>query len=254
MSRAAQTGPAAALLALGLLLAAGPAPADSDLPVHDPWEGVNRSVFAFNEALDRHLLEPVARAWDFVVPDPVETALSNLFATLRFPIVFGNDVLQAKFAAAGVDVARFLVNATLGVAGLFDPATRLGLEANDEDFGQTLAVLGVPEGPYFVIPLFGPSTVRDTGGLVADSASGVYSYFAPFWVSFAARGTDILNERSIHLESLAEERRQAFDFYAATRNAYLQNRRARVRDEVRGAQPPQDGVDEDLYHLDEDGE
>jgi phospholipid-binding lipoprotein MlaA len=253
VSRGARPTLASALAALGLLAAARPAPAEPDVAIHDPWERMNRGIFAFNDALDRHLLEPVARAWDFVLPDAVETALSNSFQTLRFPIVFGNDVLQAKFGDAAVDVARFLVNMTVGVAGLFDPAQRMGLEANDEDFGQTLAVLGVPEGPYFVIPLLGPSTVRDTAGRAADASSAVYTWFVPFWVSFAM-GVDIVNQRSIHLESLAEERRQAFDWYAAARSAFLQNRRARVLDEIAGSTPPADAEQEDLYHLDEGGE
>lgn len=253
MSRGAQHALAAALGALRLL-AAAPAPAAPETPIHDPWEGMNRAIFEFNERLDRYFLEPVAKGWDFVVPDPVETGLANVFQTLRFPIVFGNDILQAKLGAAAVDVARFVVNATVGVAGFFDPATRMGLEAHDEDFGQTLAVVGVPEGPYFVIPLLGPSTVRDTGGLVADAASGVYSWYSPFWVSLATRGTDLLNARSIHLESLAEERRQAFDFYAAARSAYLQNRRARVLDEIGDSTPPEDEEQEELYYLDEGGE
>jgi phospholipid-binding lipoprotein MlaA len=245
---------AAALGALGLLAAPGPAAGAEDVEVYDPWEGVNRAIFEFNERLDRWVLEPVAKGWDFVVPDPVETGLSNVFHTLRFPVIFGNDVLQAKFGAAAVDLARFAVNATVGVAGFFDPATRMGLEAHDEDLGQTLAVLGVPEGPYFVIPLLGPSTVRDTGGLVGDSASGVYSWFSPFWVGLVTRGTDLVNTRSIHLESLAEERRQAFDFYAAARSAYLQNRRARVLDEIGDSKRPADEEQEDLYYLEEGGE
>jgi phospholipid-binding lipoprotein MlaA len=214
---------------------------------------MNRAIFEFNERVDRWVLEPVAKGWDFVVPDPVETGLSNVFQTLRFPIVFGNDVLQAKFGAAAVDVARFVVNATVGVAGFFDPATRMGLAANDEDFGQTLAVLGVPEGPYFVIPLLGPSTVRDTVGRGGDAASAVYTWFVPIWVGFAV-GVDVVNQRAIHLESLAEERRQAFDFYAAARSAYVQNRRARVLDEIAEETPPEDAGQEELYHLDEEEE
>jgi phospholipid-binding lipoprotein MlaA len=242
-----------ALFALALAAAPARAGGDPSREVRDPWEGMNRGIFAFNERLDWYFLEPLATGWDAVVPDPVESALARFFTNLRFPIVFGNDVLQAKPLEAATDVARFLVNSTVGVAGLFDPATRLGLEENDEDLGQTLGVLGVPEGPYFVIPFLGPSTVRDAFGLAGDSFSTVYPWFGPFWVGFAVTGTDILNDRSIALEAIAEERAQAFDFYAFVRSAYLQNRRARVSDEIADDVPPE-ASDDDLYYFEDEEE
>jgi phospholipid-binding lipoprotein MlaA len=115
--------------------------------VHDPLERMNRGIFSFNEGLDRWFLEPVATGWDFVMPDPVETAIQRFFRNLGFPVVFVNDLLQGKPIAALQDVGRFALNSTAGIAGFFDPATEVGLPSHDEDFGQTLGVWGVPSGP-----------------------------------------------------------------------------------------------------------
>jgi phospholipid-binding lipoprotein MlaA len=246
----------AAGLALGLLPVAAPAEAQSaadgdDTAVHDPWEGLNRPIFGFNESLDRWILEPVAKGWDFVMPDPVEHSLTRFFDNLGMPIVFANDLLQGKPVAAAQDVGRFVLNSTAGLVGLFDPATEVGLPANDEDFGQTLGVWGVPSGPFLVLPLLGPSSPRDTGGLVVDSAARAYSWFVPFAVNLAfygATAVNVVNTRSRLLETIAEERRSAFDFYAAVRNAYVQNREDAVRDH----QPEGEESDEDLYYLEID--
>ncbi len=271
MRRGAALGGTSAALALGLgaaLLAAPrpaqaqepePAAAESEPPldgpadawaaVYDPWEGMNRGIFWFNERVDLYLLEPVARGWDFVAPDPVERALARFFDHLRFPIVFGNQLLQLKPIAAGSDVARFVVNTTVGVAGLFDPAEKIGLVEHDEDFGQTLGYWGVPPGPYFVIPLYGASSVRDATGLAADTFSTVYPWFSPFFVSFAVTGTDVLNDRSRALEQIAQERGSAIDFYAFVRNAHWSNRRAKVRDETEAEAPAE--TEDDLYYMDD---
>src|SRR5437879_5361679 len=138
---------------------------------NDPLEGFNRKIFWFNDHLDVYMLEPVAKAWDFVLPRRVETCISNFFWNLHFPIDTLNDALQGKFKHAGSDVGRFLVNTTIGVAGFFDPATSLGLELHWEDFGQTLGWWGVGPGAYLMLPILGPSDLRDEGGRLVPYAS-----------------------------------------------------------------------------------
>ena len=248
----------AALVALLLLLAAA-APAfaqqadpmlqDDAAAVNDPWEGLNRRIFSFNEGVDRWILEPVAKGWDFVMPDPVERAISRFFENAGFPVVFANDLLQWKPLAAAQDLGRFALNTTAGIGGFFDPASEVGwLPDHDEDFGQTLGVWGVPPGPYLVLPVLGPSSPRDTGGLVADSATLVYPFFLPFYVNAASTTVRIVNQRSRLLETIDEERKAAFDFYAAVRNAYIQSR----ANEVADRQPKSEESDHDLYDLDYD--
>jgi phospholipid-binding lipoprotein MlaA len=164
-----------------------------------------------------------------------------------FPIRFLNDLLQCKPVSAVEDLARFAVNTTIGLAGLFDPATHLGLEGYREDFGQTLGFWGIPTGPYLVLPILGPSNPRDTIGLAADSAVAaiVYPYFVPFWVSPAISTTNLLNWRSLKLDEIEAEREAALDYYVAIRNAYVSYRENQVRDSE------EDELDsDDLYYLD----
>jgi len=218
---------------------------DDDPVVHDPLERTNRGIFWFNESVDRWFLEPVATGWDFVMPDPVESAIQRFFQNLGFPVVFVNDLLQGKPVAALQDVGRFALNSTAGIVGFFDPATQVGLPDNDEDFGQTLGVWGVPAGPYLVLPLLGPSSPRDTGGLIVDSATRVYPFFLPFYVNFSSTSVSIVNRRSRLLETIREERKAAFDFYAAVRNAYVQRRENQIGDR----KPKSEESDEDLYDV-----
>jgi len=235
------------LLAAASASAADPAasPGNDDPTVHDPWERTNRGIFSFNEGLDRWFLEPVATGWDFVMPDPVQSSLKRFFRNLGFPVVFVNDLLQGKPVAAAQDVGRFLLNSTAGVAGLFDAASEAGLPENDEDFGQTLGVWGVPPGPYLVLPLLGPSSPRDTGGLAVDSATLAYPLFLPWFVNLASTSVNVVNRRSLLLETIREERKSAFDFYVAVRNAYVQRRENQVNDNE--AKPEES--DEDLYDV-----
>jgi phospholipid-binding lipoprotein MlaA len=226
------------------------ADADPDPGVHDPLERTNRGVFAFNETLDRWILEPVATGWDFVVPDPTERAIRRFFDNLDFPRIFLNNLLQGKPVAAAQDVGRFAVNTTVGLVGFFDPATHLGLPAHEEDFGQTLGVWGVPAGPYLVLPLLGPSSPREVGGMLVDSSAGAYSWFVPTYVNLivnGARAVRIVNTRSRLLETIREERKAAFDFYAAVRNAYVQRRENQVRDH----EPAPEESDDGLYEVEE---
>jgi phospholipid-binding lipoprotein MlaA len=232
------------LLAIaGLALASGVAAADSD--VSDPWEGMNRGIFGFNEGFDRWFAEPVAKGVDFVTPDPVERAIRRFFDNAKFPVRFLNDLLQAKPIAAAEDLGRFVVNTTVGLAGFFDPASKFGLEGHTEDFGQTLGYWGIPAGPYLVLPFFGASSPRDGVGLIVDSAARVYPFFVPLWLSSAITGTDLIIRRSLALEEIAEERKSALDFYVAVRNAHISYRENQVRDR----EADQSDSSDDLYYF-----
>ncbi len=243
---------------LGLAIALGGC-ATKENP--DPWEPMNRGIFAFNETLDKYAIEPVAKGWDFVLPEIVQTGIGNFFDNLNMPIVFANDVLQAKPGAAFFDLMRFLYNSTFGLAGLIDIATMVEIPRNDEDFGQTLGYWGLSSGPYLVLPIFGPSTVRDGTGLLVDSAARSFGYITPFWsgvvglsgaeTTGATIGTtaiELINLRARFLEEIASSRADAFDYYVFVRNAYLQNRRAKVNDQPETSAED----DEDLYFFEDD--
>ncbi|MFI5398959.1 MAG: VacJ family lipoprotein [Candidatus Binatia bacterium] len=218
---------------------------------HDPLEGMNRKIFWFNDKVDTYIFVPVATGWDAIAPTRVKRCVSNFFQNLRFPIVTGNDVLQAKPLAAASDVGRFVVNTTVGVAGFFDPATGWGLEQHNEDFGQTLGYWGVPPGPYLVLPFFGPSNPRDTVGLAADSFSTVYPYFIAYVYTFSANATNIINARALGLKDVQQIKDASLDYYAAVRNWYEQRRAALVHDRKGLSEEQQ----QDLYNVEtNDGE
>ncbi len=205
------------------------------LPVHasqdrDPWEGFNRTVFVFNDTLDRYLLRPVAVGYDTVMPSPLQSGVSNFFDNLREIRTITNDLFQAKFAQAGLDSTRFLVNSTVGMAGFIDIGSRIGLDQHDEDFGQTLGYWGVASGPYLMLPLLGPSTVRDTAGKVPD-----YYLYSPYEEvdsegdRYALYALDVVDTRARLLEA---EKLVAADRYTFFREAYLQRRDYLVKDGV----------------------
>lgn len=229
----------------------------------DPWEPMNRGIFAFNETVDKYALEPVATAWDFVLPELAQEGLRNFFDNLRMPNVFVNDLLQGKPTAAGYDIVRLLFNTVFGVGGFIDIATMVDIPRNDEDFGQTLGTWGVPQGPYLVVPILGPYTIRSGIGTIVDTTASAYGYYNWFWMgavglngmetfgaSVGVRGLELLNLRAIYLEEIDASRRDAFDYYVFVRNAYLQNRRARVLDQTDTPVLDQ----EELYYFDEEDE
>jgi phospholipid-binding lipoprotein MlaA len=236
---------AIALAALGLLCAPAGA-AENDRLDGDPIEGFNRGMFWFNDHVDTYVLVPVATAWDKVLPSRVQRSLANFFDNLRFPIVAINNVLQGKFKHAASDVGRFAVNTTVGVAGFFDPASDWGLEAHNEDFGQTLGYWGLPPGPYLVLPILGPSDVRDGAGLVPDAFMAVYPWFIDIVYTVSARAVDVVNTRSLYLKQVEEAKAASLDYYTAVRNAYIQRRRSLVNDGT--ARTTQES--EDLYNVD----
>lgn len=215
----------------------------------DPGERVNRGTFGFNEGVDRWVLEPVSKGWDVVMPERVQWGFTNFFANLRMPVVFLNDLLQAKPLAAGQDLARFLVNTTIGIVGLIDVAGRMDIPANNEDFGQTLGAWGVGPGAYVVLPLLGPSTMRDTVGLVVDTFTTPHIYFVSRAVSLGGASVNVVNTRTRYSEEIRENRASALDYYVFIRNAFLQNRQRWVED---AAGTETEGEFDDLYIFDEE--
>ena len=209
----------------GCATAGGPSPSSQE--VADPIEPVNRAIFSFNMFLDRILLEPVARAYRFVTPEAARRSVANFLANLRSPVIFANDALQGQRERAGITLGRFMINTTLGVAGLFDPATAFGYPRHDEDFGQTLAVHGVEEGPYMVLPFFGPSNPRDAVGLATDLAVDPTNFIPMkqhiWWAAGRAYFT-ILDLRSQNYQTLQDIQRTSIDYYSSLRSFYRQYR------------------------------
>lgn len=228
---------ARALVALAMLvMLAGCAGrvAVEDRHPDDPWEGFNRGVFAFNDTLDRAVLKPVARGYRWATPQPVQTGVGNFFSNLGEIRTTLNSLLQGKPGNAGRSTSRFLLNTTVGVAGLWDVATPMGITAEREDFGQTLGVWGVGEGPYLVLPLLGPSTVRDTGGLPLDMVTYPVYYVENDKVRYGLTALRIVDVRAGLLDQ--EELIQG-DRYTFIRDAYLQHRRFEVSDGELGDDP-----------------
>jgi phospholipid-binding lipoprotein MlaA len=204
-------------------------PPNSKPAPQDPWESWNRGVYKVNDKLDRAIAKPIARTYVRAVPQPARTGVSNFFANLRTTTVMVNDVLQGKFLAAGNDLARLVVNTTVGFGGLLDPASQMGLDKNDEDFGQTLGRWGVPPGPFLEVPFFGPSDTRDGPGRIVDIFTGPTHYISNNWVSYGLYGISFVDARA-DLLSLDETLQKVYDPYAFVRDAYLQRRAYLVAD------------------------
>jgi phospholipid-binding lipoprotein MlaA len=203
------------------LLGCAAAPAQKD--PRDPWERMNRSTYKFNDKLDRAVLRPVAHGYQKVTPSFVRTGISNFFDNLDYPVVIVNDLLQAKFLSAGKDTGRLLMNTTLGIGGLLDPASTAGLQKNTNDFGLTLGTWGVHKGPYFVIPFLGPSDVRDGLGRIPDSVMSPRNYINSSTARYSLWAVGLLDAR-YRLISLEPALDSAYDPYLFMKNAYLQRR------------------------------
>lgn len=255
---------------LGLLLAAAmlaalPAPLGADVPppdasdplygdpdalppaYPDPLEPLNRGIFAFNRQVDRWVITPITNVYVRVVPGIARRSVRRFFTNLNSPSVIANDVLQCQWTDSGVSTARLAINSTIGIAGLADPATRLGLPLHHSDFGQTLALRGVPSGPYLVMPLLGPTTFRDGFGVLVDFAFRPTTYLLGSVVlaelaglpgtagigdqliygTIQGGGTGFV-EREAHAEQLDALEESSIDFYATMRSAYYQNRQAAI--------------------------
>ncbi len=198
---------------------------------YDPWEPYNEKMFAFNhDVFDRFLLKPAATVWDKVVPDWLQQSLANAFDNLGMPRRLVNSLLQAKFRGAAREVTRFFINTTFGIAGFFDIAKDSGLQKSDEDTGQTLGFYGVGPGPYLILPILSPLTVRDGIGYAADIALDPLNYFIPFAASMGRRAGETVNDRSGNLELFQSVEENTVDLYSAVRNAYLQRRQRAIEE------------------------
>lgn len=208
-------------LALAAALLSGCAHMPADEPA-DPLEPVNRGIFKFNRGADRYVMRPVARTYRSYVPGEIRAGVHNFIDNLLYPTVIVNDVLQAKFAQGGKDLGRFLVNSTVGIVGIMDVATPLGLPRNNEDFGQTLGRWGVGEGWYLMLPLLGPSSNRDLIGRGGDYFTNPTTY-ADTYPGLAVTATDAVDSRARLLDAdrLLDEQ---IDPYVFIRTVYLEHR------------------------------
>jgi phospholipid-binding lipoprotein MlaA len=235
MSSTARVRLSVLILGLGCLGLLGCSTAPLKRDPRDPLERVNRVTYAVNDALDRAIAKPLARTYRKVTPHVVQTGVSNFMDNLHYPIVIANDLLQAKFKPALSDTGRFIMNTTAGVGGLFDPASAAGLDKNDQDFGLTLGRWGVHPGPYLVIPVLGPSTVRDALGKLADVYVDPTHYVNNTTVQYSLYGVYLIDRRA-RLLDVEGALNNVYDRYAVLRSVYLQHRQY----EITGA------TDEDL--------
>jgi phospholipid-binding lipoprotein MlaA len=233
-----------AALALAALVCAGPAFAQNQGPPHLPGEYVqtysdplapfNEKMFWFNLKLDHYILRPVAKGYADVAPTPVRESVGRFFSNVNFIPRFANNLFQLKFPEAGGELARFGINSTLGVGGLFDVADKwFGLKEHANDFGLTLGHYGAPTGYYIVWPFIGPSNIRDTIGYAADSSMWPLDYFVPWYVWLPADSgkavIEAVNYRSLHLNLFEDVDRYAIDLYGAVQDGYMQRRAADLR-------------------------
>jgi phospholipid-binding lipoprotein MlaA len=227
-------------------------PGEEGIEEYDPLEPLNTKFFEFNRQLDRWILKPIAKGYNFVVPNIVQVGVSNIFYNSRATPRFLNNMFQGKFTGAGIEVGRFLINTTVGIGGFFDVAQHyFKLATPEEDTGQTLGFYGVPPGPYLMIPILGPYTVRDLAGYAGDIAlNPIYWLILPtmhnidsiptvvdideraltYAISIGARAAEVVNERSLNLEKFQGVEESTLDLYAAVRNAYLQKRAKAIRE------------------------
>ena len=205
---------------------------------NDPLEPMNRTIFDVNLFLDHWLIKPVAQGYRNVVPEFARDSIRNFLRNLGEPVIFANDMMQGEFKSANDSAARFIINSTFGLGGLIDFAAKTGIERQTGDFGQTLYRWGSPEGPYLVLPIFGPSNPRDAIGMGIDGLMDPFQYLAGAYGAansstisrFAATGVDL---RSRNIETLDDLQRNAIDFYAEMRSLYRQHR----ADELRHGRP-----------------
>jgi phospholipid-binding lipoprotein MlaA len=196
----------------------------------DPIEGFNRAMFGFNEGLDKVIIKPVAKGYDAVLPQPVQTGVANFFSNIADVFIGVNNLLQGKPIQAVSDGGRFLVNTTIGIVGIFDPASHLGLEKHDEDFGQTFGRWGVGDGAYVVLPVFGPRTARDTIGLGFDVYADPVANVSHVPTRNTLLVVRTISDRAdlLKADKIIEE--AALDKYSYIRDAYLQRRRSLIYD------------------------
>lgn len=244
--RSAMRWSAARVLALvGLLIVTGCAMPPSNDPealaafqeANDPMEPMNRYFFELNNAADELLMKPLAGWYYIALPNFAQDGIRNAINNVRTPVILANDLFQGDLERAGTTFGRFLVNTTLGLGGLFDIAEKMGMERHDEDFGQTLAVAGVGEGPYLVLPLIGPSNPRDAFGRVVDAFLDPMTYLTFFtnvgWINTTRTGLDLVDFRARNLDAIDQIKKGSLDYYATVRSLYRQRR----ADEISNGNP-----------------
>jgi phospholipid-binding lipoprotein MlaA len=212
-----------------------PAPAEKLEPdgeeEYDPFEKFNEAMFDVNRQLDRFVLKPVAQVYRLIVPEPFEILIANVFDNAAFVPRAGNSLLQAKWGGAARELSRFLINSTLGIGGLFDAAKYWGIEKSREDFGQTLGVWGFPPGPYLVLPLMEPMTIRDGIGRGVDAAMNPLTWVGPtWWMSLTMRAVEMVNDRALNIELFQGLEESVVDLYSAVRNGYLRRREQMIKE------------------------
>ena len=246
MSRCLRRGtPSVALLVLSIATlcgcaTTGPRGSGED-PQNDPFESINRDIFAANTAIDHALIRPIAEAYRSVLPELARDHIRAILDNMHEPLVFINDVLQGRGEAAGISYNRFVINTTLGLGGFYDRAADFGLTRQSGDFGQTLYAWGINDGPYIVLPLLGPSNIRDAIGLGVDSYANPVGHIGADTtrreVSLSSGIVDGVDLRSRNIESLNSIEENSLDFYAYLRSASRQNRQATLREARDGAAP-----------------
>ena len=199
--------------------------------IYDPFEPVNRAIFSFNNVADRVVLEPVAKGYK-KLPSPRQSGISNFLSNLRAPLVVVNQLLQGQGENAIQSSGRFIINSTVGLLGIFDVAEKIGIEEKEEDFGQTLATWGVGDGFYIVLPLFGPSNIRDTSGMLITMVTDPINAYAvsegEAWLVPMRTAANAVDQRSKIIDEVNALRDNSVDYYAAVRSSYYQNRKAAI--------------------------
>lgn len=223
------------ICALGLIAGCASVDDHEAAAADDPLEPMNRTVFDFNQSLDRHAILPAATFYNDTVPAPARRGVHNFLTNLGGPVNFANEVLEGHFRKASQAAARFALNTTFGVAGIFDVAKGAGLPAHDRDFGETLGTYGVPQGPYLVVPVIGPTAVRDAGGTVVDGFfSPLYYWHVQYpgrqYVGVAQQAALGLDTRAANIATYNDVQRASVDFYATIRDLYRQRRDSQIAD------------------------
>lgn len=206
--------------------------------INDPLESVNRGIFSFNDTIDVNLLEPVARGYDSVMPQSIRTGVGNFFENLNYPQYLVSDLVQGKIGQVGLHTGRFLINSTIGLVGLIDVAKEFGLERHVEDFGIALAYHGMPSGPYIVLPIIGPSNLRDGFGMIVDTALNPLTWLtytelsagAQWGIQLGARGITLVHTRAGLIQAIETAKESSLDYYLFVQGAYYQHRHGLVTD------------------------
>ena len=216
----------------GLLLAGCAAPSPGALAANDPFESFNRDALKRNAKIDKYIVIPTVAAYFVLVPEAGRRGVHNVLGNLALPTIFVNDMLQGEVSRAGKSMWRLAVNTTVGLGGIFDPASKMGIPGHGEDFGQTLAVWGVPEGPYLILPFLGPSNPRDAAGLAIDIAmdpTNQIHFKQHIWWSAGREYFTLLDLKGQTYQTVQDIQRSSVDYYSSLRSFYRQLRAEQIR-------------------------